>query len=582
MASSEAHIHQLESASASVRRALAQPKPWDVAAKAQELAKALKTLQLALQQVRSIRPPKSKVIACGGAYSMLLAVLQSKASAAAGLGLVPLLHELLAFGLQQDLLMPQNLTQTASSAPASPTKYIPPQARSAAPSSDSEASDSEFGGGRGNTRSSRVRFLALACLQLVIKADPKALHPHWASLMPDLDLGAALREKNGTSRGDKPGAPTAIPNAPTLLHLLLLDPSARVRHSAAATLTLLIEGPAQRAYLAIAECRSLKALPVRGFVPLSATLGQVVVGTHLTLLYAVTTERDPSVVSAALRALGTLLVGSPHHRLPPELLPRCVEGVRLQLKQAMAVAHADTRQRDQPVLSACLTCLAGALGAKPPSAALSIYLAELCQGCEGGLAADILKCADPGNSRTVQLDALMALRGLAQQYHAAVVMFWDQILSTARHNVGAVALQSNATSPRGAREDTVAEGVAQQGVLLAGDVLRAASAHIDDELREQCALGEGAWQAAVESCCAACMRHDSPLLRGAAFSAMAGLERGKAARELHAEVRCRVLRDVCEAVESDPVSHVRSAAVRALAALFPDVNDPDGEVSRIH
>jgi len=84
MASSEAHIHQLESASASVRRALAQPKPWDVAAKAQELAKALKTLQLALQQVRSIRPPKSKVIACGGAYSMLLAVLQSKASAAAG------------------------------------------------------------------------------------------------------------------------------------------------------------------------------------------------------------------------------------------------------------------------------------------------------------------------------------------------------------------------------------------------------------------------------------------------------------------------------------------------------------------
>jgi hypothetical protein len=91
-------------------------------------------------------------------------------------------------------------------------KYIPPAARlqqqqeqqqqkqqaqstsflylSHAPSSDSEgASDTEnvLGGSITDIKLSRVRFLALACLQLLIKSDPKAMHPLWPSLLPGSD-----------------------------------------------------------------------------------------------------------------------------------------------------------------------------------------------------------------------------------------------------------------------------------------------------------------------------------------------------------------------------------------------------------
>lgn len=51
--------------------------------------------------------------------------------------------------------------------------------------------------------------------------------------------------------------------ATTVAHLLLHDPQLRVRHAAAATITALLEGPAQRAYLAVAEARELDRQPVR-------------------------------------------------------------------------------------------------------------------------------------------------------------------------------------------------------------------------------------------------------------------------------------------------------------------------------
>ncbi len=73
-----------------------------------------------------------------------------------------------------------------------------------APSSDSEgASDAENSTMLGsNIKLSRVRFLALACLQVLIKSDPKAMHPLWPSLLPEIDTdlvsGDSLRRNIDT------------------------------------------------------------------------------------------------------------------------------------------------------------------------------------------------------------------------------------------------------------------------------------------------------------------------------------------------------------------------------------------------
>ena len=85
---------------------------------------------------------------------------------------------------------------------ASPRRYRPPHARrstqgeSAAvgasssalhfESSDSESSDTEGSGGERH-RASRVRSGALACLQLLAKADSKSLHGSWTALLPTSD-----------------------------------------------------------------------------------------------------------------------------------------------------------------------------------------------------------------------------------------------------------------------------------------------------------------------------------------------------------------------------------------------------------
>lgn len=54
---------------------------------------------------------------------------------------------------------------------------------------------------------------------------------------------------------------------------------------AAATIACLLEGPAQRGFMSVAEARSMaaasaRAAPTRGFLTLSASLGQMVVCVH--------------------------------------------------------------------------------------------------------------------------------------------------------------------------------------------------------------------------------------------------------------------------------------------------------------
>ncbi|KAK9841854.1 hypothetical protein WJX81_007459 [Elliptochloris bilobata] len=188
-------------------------------------------------------------------------------------------------------------------------------------SSDSEASDSEGAGvgAGGRTAAARARLAALSCMQALARADCKALHAHWAALLP---VATPLA-------GRAQGA--------TLMDAAARDPSPRVRASAAAVIQTLLEGPPQRAFLAIAEVQAQARHVVRGFTTLSGTLGRLAVALHAGLLQALAAEEDPGVRVAMLRALGALVAAAPYPRLPPDLLLGVIEQL-LELASALVMA----------------------------------------------------------------------------------------------------------------------------------------------------------------------------------------------------------------------------------------------------
>ncbi|KAL4421841.1 hypothetical protein ABPG77_001323 [Micractinium sp. CCAP 211/92] len=531
--------------------------------------------------------------------------------------------------------------------PPSPGKYRPPHARSSGArelhaaassaslrrstanhanqgsleSSDSESSDAESvaGGEGGRHHASRVRSAALTCLQLLAKADPRSLHGSWTALLPASDV-----VQSGPRRSGAAGPPARAVGGASIAHLLLLDPHLRVRHAAAATLATLLEGPSQRAYLAVGEARDLERQPVRGFITLSASLGQMLVSLHQALLHSVEREQDALVLAATLRALGTLLLGAPYHRLPPQLLPLCVRALSGCLARTTPRGGAAALPPGLlPVASACLACLAAAFSGKDATAALAGQLVELAESSRGnvnscaGAAANGTGSSSPGRSQpeqlpppqqqhqqllqllfdcaacphpALQLEALMALRGIAQQHAALLEGCWERLLALGRAGA-ALPSPSEPQSPRsqqGAADGTVPEKAAQQGVRLPGDFLQAAEGGQQAGCTGAPAAGTGGpsaaaappaagaspvapglavqWQQLAEQVLAPVVQHSSALLRAGAHAVVAGLSPAVFAA-LPQAVQGQLVGWCCAAAAEDQASPVRAAAARALGAL---------------
>jgi ABC-type amino acid transport system permease subunit len=112
---------------------------------------------------------------------------------------------------------------------------------------------------------------------------------------------------------------------------------------AAATIGALLEGPPQRAFLAVAEARAGRARPaVRGFTTLSASLGGMVLALHAALLQAVATESSAHALAVVLRSLCTVVSATPYERLPGSLLVEVLQvgrrGRRQGARHAVACA----------------------------------------------------------------------------------------------------------------------------------------------------------------------------------------------------------------------------------------------------
>ena len=63
----------------------------------------------------------------------------------------------------------------------------------------------------------------------------------------------------------------------------------------------------------------------RGFTTLSTTLGHLVIALHDGLLHAVSNEAVTAPLVNILKALQTLMASAAYSRLPPDMLPRCIE-----------------------------------------------------------------------------------------------------------------------------------------------------------------------------------------------------------------------------------------------------------------
>lgn len=155
---------------------------------------------------------------------------------------------------------------------------------------------------------------------------------------------------------------------------------------AAATISAILEGPAQRTYLSVAEAKSTQRTPLRGFTTLSASLGSMAVALHTGLLHAARHEGSPAVLAVALRSLCVLLRAAPYERLPPQLLADALAVVsprlwpqsqQQQQQDAAPAAPKATAAEWQQVQTAATACIAEALSTKQASPAVQRYLNDL-------------------------------------------------------------------------------------------------------------------------------------------------------------------------------------------------------------
>ncbi len=360
---------------------------------------------------------------------------------------------------------------------------------------------------------------------------------------------------------------------------------------------------------------------------MSASLGQMLIALHRALLHSVQSERDPLVLAATLRALGTLLLGAPYHRLPLQLLPLCVQallGCLAKTTPAPPAGPAGLVPEQLPIVSACLSCMAAAFSSKAAGASL-IELTPAGGSSEAGgeqqqLLLQLLFSYAACQHVALQLEAMMALRGVAQQHAAQLDAHWARLLAIARAGAALhtgpqpprsqggedapgrcctchVAFTSNAelhlcvTSaaelvllvlvvvrnrsvwlllpPALAADGTLPEKVAQQSVRLAGDYLEAsaaAAAQLDAPTTLAVAAQADQWQQVAAQVLQPATWHASPLLRAAAQAIIGALSPAVLAG-LPATLQQQLLAWCCSALAADEASPVRAAAAKAAGAL---------------
>lgn len=370
----------------------------------------------------------------------------------------------------------------------------------------------------------KVQVLYLACLQTLVKMNPKSFHSEWPRL-----LGTVEHIKVELT-----GKDSLVP----LTYFVVNGTSPRLRHAAAASISTLIEGPAQRAYLGLGEHDT----SITSFISLSQSLGQIIVTNVDALTRCILSENDDMVCCSVIRALTTFLVGCSWNKISSRYL-----------WSSIRVLHEKMGPRDgtnNELLFTCMHSLATLFSLKiaPPAGDLSA-VQNAFRTSRGEFLSDTLASWVIQGRMKIKLEAILAIRGMVRL----------QLLSPQHMSVlyEAVVDQTDTIlgyTSNSKQHSTVAERLQQQFVLVIGDL----SSHIlDEQGKSPCDI------TVVDICCRIIIPgidHTSPRVRSASFTSLASLPPAFWDNTRISESVSSILVARCT---KDSESTVRSSAMRA-------------------
>jgi len=438
------------------------------------------------------------------------------------------------------------------------SSYKPPHAR-----------DGDFDGGSSMDASKAARARAAACeaIAALAKASGKALHGAWTTMLPTSER--QLREKSAYA---------------SVVKAIACDSSERVRAAAASAVVALLEGPASRQYLAIAERResttrasgSDASLPpglsarVRSFSALSTTLGDIVLTTQRALLRALSEEKSSQCAKELCKAIAAMCDAAPFDRFPQEILRETIDVVHAEIQRVREQVPNERLVRQRALFSA----LSSALSAQGATAALRGYLTT----DPSSIIATMISHArgDASNSRC---EAFGVLRALAVHHVATVVpisgrlrpLFPSAVCASGADDRACQASARLLVDYLGAvsGSDSVNDGVDDVDFVVAAKP----SVLAPEDLR-------AAWTDAIGSELPSCASHKSALTRVAGLNALDRVNANVAACfESDTETLNALLSMPHRVLTSDAerVPAVRAAACRALGFIvsLPRVNLED-------
>lgn len=263
-------------------------------------------------------------------------------------------------------------------------------------------------------------------------------------------------------------------------------------------------------------------------------------------------ERDIVVSCATLRLLWTLLIGSPYVKLPHNLLTSAISTIDTLLQRSIFPSTlwkygcSEDASLLLSVLSGCLTCGAALCGTKPPVDYLEEFL--LSSQRAKRFLQTIIDVASRQECTTAKLEALMVVRGLAQNYPA--VKPASELFSLAVESIEFCILNESIS------DTSVMEKVAQQSILLAGDCL----SHVPDLV---------AWRAFLSLIMRWAISHERPMIRAASVVSLATIVRHEITDHLCKSLLQFVLYESSRSMIMDASSPVRAASCKLMASLFP-------------
>lgn len=432
--------------------------------------------------------------------------------------------------------------------------YKPPHAR------DGDDGSSDL------TKAAHARATACEAIAALAKASGKALHGAWTTMLPTSER--QLREKSVYT---------------SVVKAITCDSSERVRAAAVSAVVALLEGPASRQYLAIAERResttrasaSDASLPpglsarVRSFSALSTTLGDIVLTTQGALLRALSKEKSSQCAKELCKAIAAMCDAAPFDRFPQEIMRETIDIIHAEIQNVRDQVPNERLVRQRALFSA----LSSALSAQGATAALRGYLTT----DPSSIIATMISHArgDASNSRC---EAFGVLRALAVHHVPTIVPISGQLRplfpsavcasgaddrvcqASARLLVDYLGAVSGSDSTNGVSDvDFV---IAAKPSVLAPEDLRAA------------------WTDAIGAELPSCASHKSALTRVAGLNALDRVNANVAAcLESDTETLNALLSMPHRALTSDleRVPAVRAAACRALGFMvsLPRVNLED-------